>query len=475
MSKNPKEEVARAVAEKIVKDLLDTPRQKPLTKQEVSTLINKHIEEAYQNTTPAEITSLYKAFCVLLHPDKQFSAIDSRLNDYLEQDELALTGEPFKVLNRINQKYLLKNAAKNPKDGFSSYMEYFDELMKPMEDSLNRYYQPFRFLAKAAYGMLSIFIGAAVFIGIIGFILATIVLEITNGLIHFTVNSLTNNQYTKELNDYLEPHFEKYKASFLKNYRAQEIELLIAQQKEQEAEQIQTMSDDDLFSHIIETEVETKLRELFQQHIKPFTPNTEALMMQIRQQCTESLRNEINNNYKQFIKNQASINDFTRLKLITVALYHAITKPLDQVDGNKLLSLILRPIQIAASPLILGAAILVELMSVITVGLVLTGVGLSFVAKAATLALLNTPLFVLDFSHYVAKKLQECVRPNENNELMNEGPRNLLMLEWYQDSSPKCTEKPPIHSEALFTNPKSRVPPKISEQELPTRDYSISC
>lgn len=58
---------------------------------------------------------------------------------------------------------------------------------------------------------------------------------------------------------------------------------------------------------------------------------------------------------------------------------------------------------------------------------------------------------------------------------MNEGHRNLLMLEWYQDSSPKCTEKPPIHSEALFTNPKSRVPPKISEQELPTRDYSISC
>lgn len=98
------------------------------------------------------------------------------------------------------------------------------------------------------------------------------------------------------------------------------------------------MSDDDLFSHIIETEVETKLRELFQQHIKPFTPNSEALMMQIRQQCTESLRNEINNNYKQFIKNQASINDFTRLKLITVALYHAITKPLDQVGGNKLLS-----------------------------------------------------------------------------------------------------------------------------------------
>lgn len=68
----------------------------------------------------------------------------------------------------------------------------------------------------------------------------------------------------------------------------------------------------------------------------------------------------------------------------------------------------MRPIQIAASPLILGAAILVDLMSVITVGLVLTGVGLSFVAKAAALALLNTPLFVLDFSHYVAKTPGMC-------------------------------------------------------------------
>ncbi|KTD55799.1 hypothetical protein Lsan_3351 [Legionella santicrucis] len=473
MSKNPKE-VARATAEKIAKDLLDTPREKSLTKQEVISLLNKHIEEAYQDVVPADITSLYKAFSVLLHPDKQFSAIDSRLNRYLEQEELALTGEPFKILNRINQKYLFNNAAKNPKDGFSSFIEYFDHLMKPMEESLDRYYQPFRFLAKSAYGILSILIGAAVFIGIIGFILATVVLEIANGLIHFTLNSLTNNQYTKELNDYLEPHFEEYKALFLKNYRIQAVESLIAQQKEQEAEQIQTMSDDDLFTQIINAEVETRLRELFQQHINLLTPNKDALMMQIRQQCTESLRNEINNNYKQFIKNQASINDFIRLKLISLTLYHAITKPVDEVEGNKWLSVILRPIQITASPLIIGATILVGLVGVITVGLVLTGVGLSFVAKAAALALLNTPLYALDFCHHAAKKIQGCVCANENNELMNEGPRNLLMLEWHQDKSPTRTEEPPIHSGTLFSNPKSEVSIKTNEQE-PSRGYSISC
>ncbi|KTC93289.1 hypothetical protein [Legionella cincinnatiensis] len=468
MSKKPKE-VARATAEKIAKDLLDTRREEPLTNQEVSTLLNKHIEDAYLDVTPADITSLYKALSVLLHPDK----LDSRLSSYLKQEELDLTGEPFKILNRINQKYLLKNAAKNPKDGFSSFIEYFDHLMKPMEESLDRYYQPFRFLAKASYGILSIFIGAAVFIGIIGFFLSAIVLDIANGLIHFTLNSLTNNQYTKELNNYLDPHFEEYKALFLKNYRIQAVELLIAQQKEHEAEQIQTMSDDDLLTQIINAEVEVKLRELFQR-INPFAPNKEALMMQIREQYTESLKNEINDNYRQLIKNRVSINDFTRLKLISVALYHAITKPLDEVEGNKLFSVILRPIQIVASPLILGATTLVGLVSAIGVGLVLTGVGVSFVAKAAALALLNTPLYALDLGQYIAKKIKGCVFGNEHSEFMNEGPRNLLMLEWYQDKSPTRTEKPPIHSGSLFANPKSGVPTKTEEQELPRR-HSISC
>lgn len=473
MSKNPKE-VARVTAGKIVKDLLDTPRDVSLTKQEVITLLNKHIEDAYLEVTPADITSLYKALSVLLHPDKQFSAIDPRLNSYLEKEELDLTGEPFKILNRINQKHLFKNAAKNPKDGFSSFIEYFEHLMTPMEESLNRYYQPFRFLAKASYGVLSIFIGAAAFMGIIGFFLSTIVLEISKKLINFTLNLLTNNQYNIELNNYLDPHFEEYKVLFLKNYRIQAIEQCRAQQNEEEAERIQVMSDEDLYTRIINAEVEARLQELFKQNISPFASNKEALEMQIRQELTNSLMNEINDNYKQLIKNNVFINDFTRLKLISLALYRAITKPLDEVEGNKFISVILRPLQIAASPLILGATTLIGVVGAITVGLVITEVGLSFIAKVAALALLNSPLYALDLGHYTAKQIKGCLYGNENCTFMNEGPRNLLMLEWHQDKSPTRTEEPPIHIRSLFSNLKSTVPTKTNDQELPRR-HSVSC
>ncbi|KTD11164.1 hypothetical protein Lgra_2130 [Legionella gratiana] len=473
MSKNPKE-VARTTAEKIVKDLLDTPRENPLSKDQVIVLLTKHIDDAYREINPADITPLYKAFSVLLHPDKQFSAIDSRLNSYLEQKELELTAEPFKILNRINQKYLLKNTTKKPKDGFNNFVEYFDHLMKPMEESLERYYQPVRFLAKAAYWALSIVVVAAVIISVIGIVLSSIVLRVANGLINFTLNTLTNNQYTKEVNDYLEPNFEEYKIAFLKSIRAQVAERLQANQKEQRAEQVLEMSDDDLFDLLINEEVEAKIQVLFQQHINPFAPNQEANMEQIRKRFTESLKKETHDQYIQLIKNSAPLSDFARLKLISLALYHAITKPLAEIEGNKLLSVILRPLQIVASPFILGAAILVKLADYTVSGLALTGVTLSLVAKAGMLVLLNTPLYAWDLCRYTVRKVQECVGGNENsNELVNGGPHSLLMLEWHHDKSPIHTEQPPLHSGTLFSKPKSELPAKNMEHGLQT-GFSMS-
>lgn len=466
MSKTPKE-IARETANLIVTDLLDTPREKALTKDEVIALIKNYIEGAYTKlrsegvaVSPVEINKLFKALSVFLHPDK----IDSRLSSYLVQNDLE-GAEPFKILKQIHQKQLI--AVNNPKGELNRFIEYVDQLMKSMEESLDRYHQPFRFLAKAAYWTLFIFVGIAVGVGGIGIVLSSIVLGIGKGLINFTLNSLTSNQYTKEVNDYLEPDFEKHKAEFLKNLRDKVVDNLKTQQKDSEAERILEMSDDDLFAQLIKEEVDIKIQSLFQLQMNPFVSNQETVLEQLRAQFSESLTAEINDKYKEQIKSNVSLNPFTRLKLISLALYHAITKPLDEVQGSKLLSVLLRPLQIVASPFILGAAALVELADLTVAGIALTGAALCLAAQCATLAALNTPLYALDLCRYTARKVQDCLCSNEkSDELVNGGPKGLLMLEWHQNQSSVPTEKPPVHSGPLFTIPKSKSSTIIKEPEL---------
>ena len=77
------------------------------------------------------------------------------------------------------------------------------------------------------------------------------------------------------------------------------------------------------------------------------------------------------------------------------------------------------------------------------------------------------PLYALDFCRYTARKTQECICVNDNKEeFTNNGPNSLLLLEWHKETFLSESDKPPVHSEPLFTSSNSRsTSTKLDKQE----------
>ncbi|MGL5742837.1 MAG: hypothetical protein ACRCXC_09990 [Legionella sp.] len=431
MSQNPKQ-VAKETLQKIANDLVKTKREISLTREEVTTIITTHIDHAYNKVASEDKKKLYQTLSLYLHPDKEFPE-HPELYSYLGQMEMK--DEPFNILNRLN----VKNSAEVAK-GLQGFLNYLAEVRKPMKESLDRYYQPFRFLAKALYWSVYSLSVVVQVMSAIAIVFAALGKSLANGIINWSLNLFTNDQYKKELDTYADLNMEEHRKAYLKSVRESQAQIFLWLNKEEEADNIRAMSDDQLLEKLIFTEFKTKMTQIERGEIAFI--EEEPLMAQIKAA------------YEQQIKDSAVPTNLSRLKLISITLYNAITQPLDEVEGNIYTSLFLqRPLQILAAPFILGAAAAVDLSFFLVDAARLAIETISSLALLSTLMLLNTPLYAVDGLRYTANKMgcDDCIS-EKTEEFSNAGPRSMLMLEWHPDNSLSTTEVPPVQSKSLFGN-----------------------
>lgn len=457
MSKDPKK-VAQETLEKITNELLLEIKSGNIatedgvvtvTAERVMTKLEQHLENAYSDVSVENKTALYKALAVKLHPDK----IRGNYPEFTEHlDRLNIIDGPFKILNRLNGKNLLNDVKKDPVKGGLSLFEYILLSISPMKERLDRYYQPLKFLANSVYWTLIALIVVAAVAGVIGLVMSGIVVSIANSLINLALKLTVNDQYNKEVQNYLESNFDEHKKAYLKTTRVAAVTVIrLVSGQETEAERIENMSDEELYELI----VTQKLQEALQ---------TSFRGVDVDEATENELKKQIDELIKQDIIKSVDIGGFTKLRLTALSLYKSITKPFDEDNSNILLSLLLfRPLKVVISPFILGAVVTVELARYALTATVLAGVGVSALALTASLAVLNIPLFALDACRYAARKIYDCVcTKKETDELNKQTESAVLGMEWRPElssSSSKHSSKddePPVHHGSLFGSPKSQ-------------------
>jgi hypothetical protein len=451
MSKDPKK-VAQETLEKITNELLLEIKSGKIATEEgvvtvsaesVNTKLKQHLENAYSDVSVEDKTALYRALAVKLHPDK----IRGNYPEFTEHlDRLNIIDGPFKILNRLNGKNLLNDVKKDPVKGGVSLFEYILLSISPMKERLDRYYQPLKFLANSVYWTLIALIVVAAVAGVIGLVMSEIVVSIANSLINLALKLTVNDQYNKEVQNYLESNFDEHKKAYLKTVRVTTVTVIrLVSGQETEAERIENMSDEELYELI----VTQKLQEALQTSFRGVDEATE-----------NELKKQIDELIKQDIIKSVDIGGFTKLRLTALSLYKSITKPFDEDNSNILLSLLLfRPLKVVISPFILGAVVTVELACYALTATVLAGVGVSALALTASLAVLNIPLFALDACRYAARKIYDCVcTKKETDELNKQTESAVLGVEWRPElsSSSSKDDEPPVHHGSLFGSPKSQ-------------------
>ncbi len=169
------------------------------------------------------------------------------------------------------------------------------------------------------------------------------------------------------------------------------------------------------------------------------------------------------------IKNRAALPyNLTYFKLVAIGLFKSIFKPLSEVEGSKFLSVLLRPIRLIASPLILSLAFLTVLERYITFALFTAVAAISTAIYLASLAVLNTPLFVLD----CGKKLKDLFSENvklipENNVSHSASAAALANLSTTTATISDST-KPEVPNSTKLEVPNStklEVPNSVEEQQ----------
>lgn len=434
MSKTP-QEIALAAINNIKKDLLASKR----TNEEALALIRTHIEKAYTEVSIENKTKLYKQFSLYIHPDK-FADKCHVLYSHLKAKELA--DEPFKIVTQINTKHLYHDINNNPQSSAASLAEYLLNLISPLEEELDRYYQPAKFLTKGLYNIVKGVLIVAGFIGFVAFILSSMFLSLTDSIINKILNLITDNQYTKELHQHIMPNFEQHKKTYLQEIRENTVLFLNAMNKTQDAEHLSAMKDEDFFEQLIQQEIQ----QINQKH----EINSQSELEEIREKLIKK--------YEQRIIENATLDEVTRLKLVFMSLIKTLAKPLDESNYNKYVTLFLiKPLQFISIPVLFFTASLLVITRLAVTTAAFVGMMGGLLSLVSTLALLNSPLYALDLARYAVNKMQGCCshRNDLQQDLNNQGPQSLL-LDWDKNCTiaTKGTPLSPLHHVSLFATAK---------------------
>jgi len=409
-------------------------RKRP-TADEAIQILKVSLDAAFAQVNEENQNNLYKKLSLQFHADKLRRA-QPDLHAYLVSVDLI--DAPQKMLNERKPQpaNVFNEIASDPLSGTKKAARNFYNKFKPMFFEYKRYIQPFRFLANLTSWLINIALilsAIALFIPVTLIVLTAVIVKSLNS---FLINTITNKQYTQEIENYTIGDEVKFA-------KAKELYLLLQQQKL-------------IFKNAHKPEVVEQFKNL----------NAEEIMKLVKEETRNQLINkgvmlselsqEEQDIYieKQIKKDILSIIQVTPAQSFVLharAFYHAITKPLPQGFFNKLASIVARPLRILAAPIFLTVSALSLVINYVNVALILLNLAVPALLKFATLLLLNAPLYALDavrsIRKFVSHRSEEPRAEDSKEESAEESEEEEIAQQHFDSNILMIEQMPPSRAE----------------------------
>ena len=382
--------------ERLKKSLL----QPVMSKNKALQKIHSCLEASFAKIDVDKQSLLFRKLSVQLHPDRMFN-LQPELYQYLLS--IDLVDEPQKHLALLKDQFKEPNPFENidvstaPYNGLRTILNYLFIKGQAMLDAYQRYVDPFRTTIWGISWVINIVLIT------FAIVMAPPILALSflnwgiSKLEPIWLNFITNNEYDREIATYYKNNPEAYSQA-KKNYLDNQRKTIIENNPRLEAD-INEM-DDEAFMRFFEA-------SLFKE--KQANNN---LAEDEEEECKKNIRIEIDSS----IKSEQTMHGPTKITLVAQALYHAIVKPLPEGILAKLASILfVRTLLVISTPLVIAASAAIELSKYLTTALVYVAFSLLVAIKAASLLILNAPLYALDAFHYVVNGLASCFSDSEQD------------------------------------------------------------
>lgn len=449
MDRESAKRLAKTVTANITQELL-APRVTPLTAEEVSELLNKTLENVFIAFAENDRRLIYNELSMQFHSDK-FQLTHTRLFAYL--DELNLSNLPQQILNlikeqsekyfqivRFKEKYKQEKALQttignffkyifsNPKDALTILQtRWFDN---PIVRDLERYIQPFYFFTYAIFFCSIAILGIATLARFVISAAMSITIAMANSLMRQVFETLTNGQYAKLIEEYMQTNLDVLKSTYTKALRKTIIDEIIdsnegdEQYRFEQAFTIAQASNDEFLKLYVQSEAIAKF-------------DSEVAIDELETILLDDHLKKIRD----------TISALERLKFAFLGFYQAIKQPL---DDRKLTSIALRLVQAVASFVVLPAVVFGELAELVRVALNYAASALIVGIYYAILVALDLPLKVYDLWGCVNQCFPSKEKSNNssNNEMSSSNnSQSLVVLFNNSNKAAKeaTKELPPLH------------------------------
>lgn len=421
---------AATILENIKQELLvDNPHTEnmddgaiQLKQRLVEDIIVRHLKESFHATAEEEQSSLYKQLALQTHSDK-FSDLQPELHDYLEvinaTDVFMNTLTDFKD-PKIN---ILNDLSSNPMSTIKNISFRTLTVLEPMLQAYKRYPQPIRFLVNAVSWTINIALALAAVALFVVWSVPSEIMSLIAKIEKPFLNWLTRGLYAEINASYLEQHMnlglqvygEALRQAMIKEQSKQadllkattmqrtpnlftsieediavedpeETEKLIQQTKKDITEKYSKMSTSQLLEEARNNLITDKVTKYNEGEGTYGEPMNDERMRQIEQAVDQEITNEA--------KNRVPVGATTYYLHRLKALFYSIASPLQ--PENKLPSLMIKVGQVLLSPLALTYATALVAFDLLNLSVLFGSLALIVAIKAASLVVLNAPLYVID-------------------------------------------------------------------------------
>lgn len=362
-----------------------------LVREDAVKIIETQIVNSYLQIEIDEKNTFFRILSRNLHPNK----IQTKHPElYRHLGQLGLVDMPQKIINKLTSSDLINDIAIAPIKGSKRTIVFAVMLMATMLIEYKRYILPVKILINSMSWIINVglisALSAVFFLGLI----ANSVLSIADRLLNLMINLITVNQLREDSQPFLMSNFEHHKFLYLDISRKKHIALL--KKNKQPTAPLEQMTDKEYYDQLVEAEFKMELKKRI------------ALQQVILYE--DDLRPKAEENLRQKIVDQIPMPSMVKIKLIILSFVHAITKPVSQVESYPFFSIIFRPVQVIAAPILIFSALFLELTRYLIAAIIFLSISMATLIKCTSLAIFNMPLYVLDLYRHTKHALCEVTK-----------------------------------------------------------------
>ena len=409
------------------------------------------VTEKVNNSITESITEAYYKSGSDKEKDAFFNALSQELDSekfpmshpvlYGHLDKLKLSNTPLTTLQNIHEKHknFWKSAKKNPFLLFSKFND------NPFIHNIDRYTFPLTILISILLMASTVSLGAAALVGGIAFMGTYTVAAVVQVTAESALSIVTGGLFDQLIIGYKKSKVDDESLGYFKKLR----ETMVNEVKEKRKTEV---VEDGLEATIMAMNDEEFLTYAVDMYIKK---NYDVSKIN-----DERCREEAQAYHSKKIIESIKVGSIDKMKFAFNSLWTAITSPMDNAAY-----VIVRAMQVIASPFLLALLAAGELAELVTRGVVIVGIATGLSLYYSILAILNLPLNAYDFANNLIDSYKE------NDTETNSNAMRPLFTEGHQSSADvemDNLQKPAHHSSPIAapaTSKGNSAPAKEVEHE----------